>query len=49
MPPEHGRGEALLADRGGEGRQLAGLVGEVERRLEPAEPRGDGPLDDVLV
>ena len=27
----------------------AGLVGEVERRLEPAQACGDGPLDDFVV
>jgi hypothetical protein len=47
-PEHHGR-ESLRAQPGRKCRQLARGVGEVERRLQPAQSRGDGPLDDVLV
>ena len=46
MPPSTAVVKPSVADRGRERLQLDRLVGEVERRLEPAQPRGDGALDD---
>ena len=46
---QDGGGEALLASSGRESLQLDRLVGEVERRLEPAQTSRHSPLNHVLV